>query len=38
MLSDDFQIKEQIGKGAQAIVYIVERQQDKKLFVLKKVG
>ncbi|XP_052222133.1 serine/threonine kinase-like domain-containing protein STKLD1 isoform X1 [Dreissena polymorpha] len=34
---ENYTIKEQIGKGAQAIVYIVERQQDKKLFVLKKV-
>ena len=31
------QIKEQIGKGAQATVYIVERQQDNEKFLLKKV-
>ena len=32
-----FQLKEQIGKGAQATVYIAERQLDKQLCVLKKV-
>ncbi|XP_053380430.1 serine/threonine kinase-like domain-containing protein STKLD1 isoform X2 [Mercenaria mercenaria] len=34
---ENFTIKEQIGKGAQATVFIVERQQDKQKFVLKKV-
>ncbi|XP_060595198.1 serine/threonine kinase-like domain-containing protein STKLD1 isoform X3 [Ruditapes philippinarum] len=34
---ENFTIKEQIGKGAQATVYLVERQQDKQKFVLKKV-
>ncbi|XP_052790409.1 serine/threonine kinase-like domain-containing protein STKLD1 isoform X2 [Mya arenaria] len=34
---ENYTIKEQIGKGGQATVHIVERQLDNKQFVLKKV-